>query len=820
MLEKNSKNSNNNNIVVATPLTEVPIGDSFLCWHTHWDRAWYVSFETYQHRLLAVLERIVTYLEDGRLEKFSLDGQTALLHDAQALLPDLVERLKPHIQSGRLHVGPWFTMPDTQLVSLESLLRNLQHGQRDARALGGTHFTAYLPDTFGQPESIPMLFNKLGITHAMMWRGRALPPKASPLFNWVSPNGEGLITYQLPEGYFQMPLQDVELPTLDAKRQALDALEARLVQWGVPVFLPLGGDHLAPPDAETLDACQPLLDGYCVVHPHEFMEQVAGQVNTQALEKRVGELRDFGENAPPLLSGTLLSRVWLKQLNAQCEWWLTQVWEPLRARHQEYLQTTHQKTRSAWQWQAEGQALAQAWRLLLLNHPHDDICGCSIDSVHLHNEARFQSVLDLALTWSQWHRRELETLLGYKILLPVEVPRQPESVLSFESKERPSPEQGIGQAFEESRLINDWQGAITEVPLSHRVETVYSYVQASNAQPLDSQTKQNAVQQMEDFIKRLSLESLEDKGDSYNASPKRGSLEVHRLDFWVDQEALTATASLRLQQDEITVKASYKGHEVMELEIQQDIHTPQHQVNLRLEAPGFARNHERDLHTGFSVTRLSPPERSGRFPTFSVDKHRGEWQPVGASYQGGLRWGLTHPQSLIMVGHYAYEVVEEALILPLHRGFSHLSKGRLPTRFYPAGPPFSTPHGQGLARQVTHRLRWMPHHVNEADLAFHRHQLMVQPVYQSLPQTPMASVIDALVQQAPHLLRVTAHQWLEEEGCFVLRLLNTGDSPLYLALPSNVLWCRNAWATHKVFDVFSSVTIPPKDWVFLAYVVE
>jgi len=172
-----------------------------------------------------------------------------------------------------------------------------------------------------------------------------------------------------------------------------------------------------------------------------------------------------------------------------------------------------------------------------------------------------------------------------------------------------------------------------------------------------------------------------------------------------------------------------------------------------------------------------------------------------------------------MVGHYAYEVVEEALILPLHRGFSHLSKGRLPTRFYPAGPPFETPQGQGLGRQVTHRLRWMPHHVPEAALAFHRHQLMVQPLYHGLPQTPVPSVLDALVQQAPHLLRVTAHQWLEEEGCFGVRLLNTGELPLRIALASNVLWCRHGWAKPRVFDACSSITLSPKDWVFLAYVV-
>ena len=792
---------------------------SYLCWHTHWDRAWYVSFEAYQHRLIAVLERIVSHLESGRLAKFSLDGQTALLHDAQTLFPQLIDRLKPHFESGRLHVGPWFTMPDTNLVSLESLLRNLEKGIHEANALGCSQFTAYLPDTFGQPESIPMLFNKLGITHAMMWRGRALNPDASPLFHWFSPNGDALITYQLPEGYFQMPLQNVEIPSLEAKIQAVKDLEARLAKWDAAVFLPLGGDHLAPPDAQTLDASKHALAAYQVVHPHEFMERASSQVSKNSLEKRQGELRDYGENAPPLLSGTLLSRVWLKQLNAQCEWWLTQVWEPLRARHQEYL-NTHQIKYHDWQWQAEGKALKEAWRLVLLNHPHDDICGCSIDSVHLHNEARFQSVLDLAQTWSRWHRRELEKRLERKAFLPIEIPLKPDAILSFEGNEKPPSEQRLGNALEETRLINDWQGSITEVPLSHRVDTVFTSHQQSEATPLDALTKHNAVQHLQDFIKRLSIESVEDKGDSYNASPVKSSLEVFALDFLLDAETLNAQASLNVQKDHVTVNVSYKGDGVLELEILHQIHTPNQQVNLRLDAPSFAGCHERDLHSGFSNTSLKAPGRSKRFPVFSVDKSKGEWQAVGANYHGALRWGGVIRQSLITVGHYAYEVVEDTLILPLHRGFSHLSGGRLPTRFYPAGPPFETPEGQGIGRTLTHRLRWMPQGVDEVRLAFHRHQLLVRPVYEALPQTPIPSVIDAILEQAPKHLRVTSHQWLEQEGCFAVRLLNTGEDSLRLALPPQVLWCRKGWLGKKEFQAFPTVTIAPKDWVFLAYVIE
>jgi hypothetical protein len=43
-------------------------------------------------------------------------------------------------------------------------------------------------------------------------------------------------------------------------------------------------------------------------------------------------------------------------------------------------------------------ALGQAWRTLMLNHPHDSICGCSIDQVHREMGPRFDTVEQLATT--------------------------------------------------------------------------------------------------------------------------------------------------------------------------------------------------------------------------------------------------------------------------------------------------------------------------------------------------------------------------------------------------------------------------------------
>ena len=42
--------------------------------------------------------------------------------------------------------------------------------------------------------------------------------------------------------------------------------------------------------------------------------------------------------------------------------------------------------------------LDHAWRTLLKNHPHDDICGCSVDAVHRENMTRYEMVEQLGQT--------------------------------------------------------------------------------------------------------------------------------------------------------------------------------------------------------------------------------------------------------------------------------------------------------------------------------------------------------------------------------------------------------------------------------------
>ncbi len=86
--------------------------------HTHWDRAWYVTFQEFRIRLVRLIDRLIDLLEsDPEYTYFMLDGQTSLLEDYLEVRPERAEVLKALGRAGRISVGPWYVLPDEFLVS-------------------------------------------------------------------------------------------------------------------------------------------------------------------------------------------------------------------------------------------------------------------------------------------------------------------------------------------------------------------------------------------------------------------------------------------------------------------------------------------------------------------------------------------------------------------------------------------------------------------------------------------------------------------------------------------------------------------------------
>ena len=99
-----------------------------------------------------------------------------------------------------------------------------------------------------------------------------------------------------------------------------------------------------------------------------------------ALKKGVFRVGNDGS----VLPGTASSRIHLKQANFELQNELERWVEPFSVMVR-VLGGRHESR----------DAIDYAWRVLIQNHPHDSICGCSIDEVHFQMEARFGRVRDV-----------------------------------------------------------------------------------------------------------------------------------------------------------------------------------------------------------------------------------------------------------------------------------------------------------------------------------------------------------------------------------------------------------------------------------------
>ncbi|MBW2280853.1 MAG: hypothetical protein JRG82_08900 [Deltaproteobacteria bacterium] len=361
--------------------------------HTHWDREWYLPFQEFRIKLVHLVDGLLDLLErDPDYRYFTLDGQTIVIDDYLQVRPGrraLVERL---IAEGRLLVGPWTILPDEFLVSPESLVRNLRYGARRAAALGGRMAVGYVPDPFGHVGQLPQILRGFGIECAAFRRGLGDDPVE---LWWESPDGSRVLVSYLRDGYdnaTRLPVRQ------DSFERVLRSLDDSLAKHSVVSHrLMLNGtDHHEPqPELPALlrgaDTGQ---DEWLHSTLPAYMQALREEVETRGLDLPVvrGELRD--PQLHHLLPGVLSSRTWLKLRNDECERELERWAEPFSAWAEHFC--ADQADTRVWTGNLETprvrepQALLdRAWALLLENHPHDSICGCSVDAVHDEMRPRF-----------------------------------------------------------------------------------------------------------------------------------------------------------------------------------------------------------------------------------------------------------------------------------------------------------------------------------------------------------------------------------------------------------------------------------------------
>jgi membrane-associated phospholipid phosphatase len=340
--------------------------------HTHWDREWYEQFEGYRARLVPMVSKLLDVLErDSTFRSFTFDGHTIWAEDYLEKRPEDRSRIEALVRAERLFIGPWYVLADNLLVSGESLLRNFQEGLRVSASFGRAMRVGYVADPFGHPAQTPQLLRGFGYSSYVFSRGVGDEgERVGAEFRWQSPSGDRVLATHLVDHYsggLQLVGDGTETPQELRARvrrglgRMLDATTAYAN--GSTLLFMVGDDHVdayarLPEAVAAVREALPNVDAR-IASLEEYEAAMAEARGTVDGEMVRGRYR-------PILRGVNSSRVWIKQENVACERLLLERCEPFDAL-------------------AGGVARDEVralWRTLLQNHPHDSICGCSIDPVH------------------------------------------------------------------------------------------------------------------------------------------------------------------------------------------------------------------------------------------------------------------------------------------------------------------------------------------------------------------------------------------------------------------------------------------------------
>ncbi len=379
--------------------------------HTHWDREWYQTFQQFRLRLVHLVDKLLDILEsDPDFKYFMLDGQTIVLDDYLHLRPEMEETLRGHIQSGRILIGPWHILPDMFLVSPEAHIRNLLEGDRSSHKWGPKMMIGYMPDSFGHIGQMPQILHGFCIDNACLWRGLDDQPTE---FWWQAPDGTRVLMLYLRDSYSNGASLNAQNTVMFTEqiRQAGNSLAPYSATSNLLVMY--GTDHMepSPATAEAIDAANNNLQDYRVLHSTipNYLAAVQSEtlapgasagVENQKTEIPVikGELRSSKRS--PLLPGVLSTRMWIKQRNHHSQTLLEKWAEPFSVFAENMIRTESglksPEAIASNRIRNVAPIIRQAWRLLMENHPHDSICGCSIDQVHDEMKPRFDQTDQMA----------------------------------------------------------------------------------------------------------------------------------------------------------------------------------------------------------------------------------------------------------------------------------------------------------------------------------------------------------------------------------------------------------------------------------------
>ena len=395
--------------------------------NTHWDRDWVYPFQETRLLLLEFMDNLLDLLEnDPKFNSFLMDSQTIAVEDYLDMRPEREEQVKKFIKAGRLIVGPWYTLPEEYIVNGESLVRNLVVGHRYAAKWGKISKLGYTPFSYGQTSQMPQIYQGFDIDTIIFYRG--INTKKSE-YILEGPDGSRLVGcrfgalsrfsyyfyvyrmarygmgrdewwYDWDRGALPFRLNNENYPNghyypLDPANEKLDEsiLPKQLKKLIDDESEHFSTSHIAcmqgfdcsspdPRERELIELSKPIVEemGHEIFQDtlENFMLDMRKELGDD-VEVLTGESRSPGATGKwtNLMGDVISSRTKIKRRNAMTEMLIQRFAEPF----------------SVLGWTIGGEymksSIDQAWKYLLQNHPHDDICGGGVDQMEKDMMYRF-----------------------------------------------------------------------------------------------------------------------------------------------------------------------------------------------------------------------------------------------------------------------------------------------------------------------------------------------------------------------------------------------------------------------------------------------
>ncbi|MFC6200651.1 alpha-mannosidase [Lactiplantibacillus nangangensis] len=362
----------------------------FIISHSHWDREWYMPFEQHHMRLVTLVDNLLDiFKNDPDFDSFHLDGQMIALDDYLEVRPERKPEVAAAIRAGKLRIGPFYILQDDFLISPESNVRNMIVGRDEAKKYGQAVPLGYFPDTFGNMGQTPQMMALANLKTAafgrgvtptgfnnqtgdadyesqyseMWWQGPDGSKILGLLFaNWYSNGNEIPVDPAQAKVFWDQKLADAEKFASTGDLLMMNGVDHQPVQLNV---------------TKAIKVANQLYPDYEFIHTNftDYLKTLSEDL-PKDLSTINGELTSQETDGWYTLANTASSRVYLKQTNTKTERLLENQAEPLATMAYPAKDYPHDRLR-------------YAWKLLLQNHPHDSICGCSVDEVHREMMTRF-----------------------------------------------------------------------------------------------------------------------------------------------------------------------------------------------------------------------------------------------------------------------------------------------------------------------------------------------------------------------------------------------------------------------------------------------